>query len=216
MDKNSIIGFVLIAFILIGFSWWSQPSVEEQRAAFVRDSIEQVKKAKAQEVQTSAAKARQEAAKEEVAVDSTSLFYKALTGTAQNIVLKNKLLELTFSTKGGTVTKAYIRNQKGMKRYVGHNIADKTGKHDDVNGVTLFSGRDQELNYTLVAKEANINTRDLYFQPSAITDSTVTFTATAGIGKSLSLTYKLGSDYMLHLSIRAQGMSGLFAPNKSS
>ena len=215
MDKNSIIGFVLIAFILIGFSWWTQPSTEEQRAAFVRDSIEDVKKEQELKAQTLANKANQEAAKEKAALDSTTLFYNASTGTAQNIVLKNKSLELTFNTKGATVTKAYIRNQKGMKRYVGHNIADRSGEHDDLNGVTLFSGNDQELNYTLVTKETNISTSDLYFQASNITDSTVTFTADAGAGKSLSLTYKLGSDYMLHLSIRAQGMSGLFDPNTS-
>ena len=44
MDKNNIIGFLLIAVVLIGFSWYNQPSAEEQRAAFVKDSIEQVNK----------------------------------------------------------------------------------------------------------------------------------------------------------------------------
>ena len=34
MDKNNIIGFLLIAVVLIGFSWYNQPSAEEQRAAF--------------------------------------------------------------------------------------------------------------------------------------------------------------------------------------
>ncbi len=29
MDKNTIIGFVLIAAVLIGFSMWNQPSDEE-------------------------------------------------------------------------------------------------------------------------------------------------------------------------------------------
>ena len=44
MDKNNIIGFLLIAVVLIGFSWYNQPSAEEQRAAFVQDSIAQAKK----------------------------------------------------------------------------------------------------------------------------------------------------------------------------
>ena len=48
MDKNNIIGFVLIALVLIGFTWYQQPSAEEQRAAFVQDSIAQVTKAKAE------------------------------------------------------------------------------------------------------------------------------------------------------------------------
>lgn len=100
MDKNSIIGFVLIAFILIGFSWWTQPSAEEQRTTFVRDSIEDVKKEQELKAQTLANKANQEAAKEKAALDSTTLFYNASRGIAQNIVLKNKSLELTFNTKG--------------------------------------------------------------------------------------------------------------------
>lgn len=215
MDKNSIIGFVLIACILIGFSWWSQPSAEEQRAAAQKDSIAQVEKKKEQTAQLLATKAKQKITKESIVADSNALFNKALTGTAQDIILKNNCLELTLNTKGAVVTKAYIRNKKGAKRYIGHDIADNSGKHDDMNGVTLFSGNDQQLNYTLVAKENNINTQDLYFQPSAVTDTTVTFTANAGEGKTLSLTYQLGSDYMLHLSIRANGMSGLFDPNNS-
>ena len=44
MDKNNIIGFLLIAVVLIGFSWYNQPSADEQRAAFVQDSIAQAKK----------------------------------------------------------------------------------------------------------------------------------------------------------------------------
>ena len=31
MDKNTITGFILIAAVLIGFSWWNKPS-EEQMA----------------------------------------------------------------------------------------------------------------------------------------------------------------------------------------
>jgi YidC/Oxa1 family membrane protein insertase len=213
MDKNSIIGFILIAVVLIGFSWYSRPSEEEQRAAFVQDSIEQVSRAKAEKAAKVAAIKRQEEVKKSIAADTTALFHKALTGKAQNIVLQNARVALTFSTKGAVVTKAYLKNPKGSKRFIGHNISDKTGKSDDLNGITLFQGRDQSLDYTLVAKEMNINTADLYFTPSAVTDSTVTFTAEAGTGKTLTLTYKLGKNYMLHMSLRATGMAGLFDPN---
>ena len=57
MDKNSIIGFVLIAAVLIGFSWYSRPSEEEQRAAFVQDSIAQVNREKAEKAAKAAAAA---------------------------------------------------------------------------------------------------------------------------------------------------------------
>ena len=39
MDKNTIIGFVLIAVVLIGFSWYNQPSAEQIEAQRREDSI---------------------------------------------------------------------------------------------------------------------------------------------------------------------------------
>ena len=215
MDRNSIIGFVLIALVLIGFGVYTQPSEEEQRQAYVQDSIAQAKAQQAQKAAKLAAANKQQAQKEKVLADTTALFHSALTGKAQDIVLQNSKVALTFSTKGATITKAYIKNEKGSKRYVGHNIGDRSGKSDDKMGVTLFQGKDQSLNFTLVAKEMNIATKDLYFQASGVTDSTVTFTATAAAGKTLTLTYRLGQDYLLHMSLQAKGMSGLFDPNAS-
>ena len=67
MNKDTIIGFVLIAVVLIGFSWYNQPSAEEIEAARVQDSIESVMKEKAVQEQ----KIAQE--KQQVAVDSAAL-----------------------------------------------------------------------------------------------------------------------------------------------
>ena len=184
MDKNNIIGFVLIALVLIGYSWYAKPSKEQERAQFVQDSIAQAK--------------RQQA----IAADTTALFHSALTGQAKDIVLKNSKVAITLSTKGATVTKAIINNYKD-------NITE-------ANHVTLFQGKDQSLTYTMAAKEVNISTADLYFVPSNVTDSTVTFTATAAPGKTVTLAYRLGKDYMLHMQMAVKGMEGLFAPGTST
>ena len=205
MDKNNIIGFLLIAAVLIGFSWYNQPSAEEQRAAFVKDSIEQANKSQSEKAAQIEKNKRQQAEKQKVLSDTTSLFHKALTGNVEQIVLKNKKVELTFSSKGAYVEQAVI------KGYVGHNIKVKNGSADKKN-LTLFSGADQSISYLLNAKETNINTAELYFVPSEVSDSTVTFIADAGEGKSLTLKYELGQDYMLHMQMSVQGMAGLFAP----
>lgn len=205
MDKNNIIGFLLIAAVLIGFSWYNQPSAEEQRAAFVKDSIEQANKSQSEKAAQMEKNKRQQAEKQKVLSDTTSLFHKALTGNVERIVLKNKKVELTFSSKGAYVEQAII------KGYVGHNIKVKNGSADKKN-LTLFSGADQSISYLLNAKETNINTAELYFVPSEVSDSTVTFIADAGEGKSLILKYELGQDYMLHMQMSVQGMAGLFAP----
>ncbi len=197
MDKNTIIGFVLIAALLIGYSWYTRPSDEEIAQQRIQDSITAVAKQKAEQQM----KAEQQADKANAAMaaqDTTATFYKALTGKAQNIVLKNSKVELTLSTKGGTVEKAVIKGYE-----------DRKGNRD----LTLFDSNEQSLKFMLAGKETNIITSDLYFTPSDVTDSTVTMTAVAGNGKSLVMNYRLGKDYMLHFSMQANGMSGMFAPN---
>ena len=198
MDKNTIIGFVLIAAVLIGFSWWSRPSEEDIAQQRIQDSITAVAKQRAEQQ----LKAEQQATKSNVAslaaMDSTVLFYNAFNGKAQDVVLRNSKLELTLNTKGGVVEKAVI---KGFK--------DNNGNPD----LTLFDGKNQSLKFMLAGKETNIITSDLFFTPSNVTDTTVTMTADAGNGKSLVMNYRLGKDYMLHFSMQANGLSGVFAPN---
>ena len=198
MDKNNIIGFVLIAAVLIGFGIWSQPSAEQIAAQQKQDSIENVARAKAENAAKMAAQQKTAQAKAAVEADTTALFYAALQGNATDVVLKNKSVELTVSTKGGVVSKAVIKN-----------FEDRNGNKD----VTLFDSKTQSLNFALAAKEVNINTADLYFTPSNQTDSTVTMTAVAGAGKSLVIDYVLGKDYMLHTKVQAIGLAGAFAPS---
>ena len=198
MDKNNIIGFVLIAAVLIGFGIWSQPSAEQIAEQQKQDSIENVARAKAENAAKLAAQQKTAQAKAAVEADTTALFYAALQGNATDVVLKNKSVELTVSTKGGVVSKAVIKN-----------FEDRNGNKD----VTLFDSKTQSLNFALAAKEVNINTADLYFTPSNQTDSTVTMTAVAGAGKSLVIDYVLGKDYMLHTKVQAIGLAGAFAPS---
>lgn len=198
MDKNNIIGFTLIAAVLIGFGIWSQPSAEERAAAMRQDSIATVARQKAENAARLAAQQKTAQAKAVAEADTTALFHAALTGNATDVVLKNSSVELTVSTKGGTVSKAVVKN-----------FEDREGNKD----VTLFDSKTQSLNFALAAKDVNINTSDLYFTPSNQTDSTVTMTAPAGAGKSLVISYKLGSDYMLHTQVQAVGLGGAFAPS---
>ena len=198
MDKNTIIGLVLMGLLLIGFSWWSQPSSEQKAEMMRQDSIAAVMKQKAETNRKNAEVKHLAEQKAKLEADTTALFHEALQGEAKDIVLKNEKLQLTLNTKGGTVTKAVI---KGFK--------DREGNKD----VTLMDENVHHLNFTLSTKDANIATQDLYFQPSAQTDSTVTLTANAGQGKSMVLTYRLGPNYLLHMSMQVKGMNGLFAPD---
>ena len=198
MNKDTIIGFVLIAIVLIGFSWYNQPSAEEIEAARLQDSIESVMKEKAVQEQKIAQKKQQVAVDSAAVNDTTALFHQAMNGTSQKVVLKNSKLELTLDTKGGIIKKAVIKNFKSID-----------GKTD----VTLFDEEDQNLNFMLAGKQDNIVTADLFFTPSEQTDSTVTMTAVASNGGEISLKYRLGKDYLLSLSLQTKGMANLFAPS---
>ena len=202
MNRDTIIGFVLIAVVLIGFSWWNQPSAEQIEAARLQDSLQAV-------AQEQAAKAQKEAAAlaskpqgtvdgDSVASDTTALFHAALKGTSEKIVLKNGKLELTLDTKGGVIRKAVIKDFKSI---------------DDQPDVTLFDEKDQNMTFMLAGKQENIVTSEMYFTPSEQTDSTVTMTAKAQNGGEIALKYRLGKDYLLSFSFETRGLANIFAPS---
>lgn len=198
MNKNNTIGFALIILVLLAFSWYNQPSAEEIAAQRKQDSVASAMKQKAEEAEKIADITKKAQALAEIQGDSTALFFQALNGQNRQVVLKNSKVELTLDTKGGVVRKAKVLGFKDR---------------NDAKDVTLFEGNDQNLNFMLAGKTTNIITSDLYFTPTNVTDSTVTMTALAGNGGAVILDYNLGRDYMLHMSFRAQGLSGIFAPN---
>ncbi len=199
MNRDTLIGFVLIGLVLIGFSWYNQPSQEEIEAyQRQQDSLAAVQQDK--DVKAKIAEAERKAKAEEAAKgDTTATFYSALNGQDRSIVLKNDKVELTLQTKGGTVSKAVIKGFKNID-----NTKDE---------VTLFDEKTQQLNFMLAGKTENIITSDLYFAPTNVSDSTVTMTAPAQNGGSIVMNYRLGHDYMLHFTLQANGLSGFFAPN---
>ena len=150
MDKNTIIGFILIAAVLIGFSIYNKPSEEEIKAQEEWVAKQEAEHKKAQE-EKQKAKIAQEEKQKAMMEDTTALFYNSLTGTKSDVVLKNKSLELTLSTKGGIITKAVVKGYKNIE-----------GKDD----VTLFEEKDQLLAFKVDGKNQNINTADLYSRPT--------------------------------------------------
>ena len=198
MDKNTVTGFILIALVLIGFSWWSRPSEAQLQEMARQDSIAQVEKAKLQarlDKQALAAEAAREAV-----VDSTSVLFAARQGSAQTIMLKNELLSVGISTQGGVVESATLRNYNNQQ-----------GKN-----VVLLSKAESNFHYALATKNENILSEGIYFQPTAQTDSTLTLAAPIGSGRLL-LTYRLRpQSYMLDFTIEAQGLGNLFAPSMST
>ena len=104
MDKNTVTGFILIALVVIGFSWYSRPSEAELRQMAQQDSIAAVEREKAEAEQKLKAKA--EEAAHQAVPDSSALFFDSRQGNEQEIVLQNNKVKLTLSTLGGTIQNA--------------------------------------------------------------------------------------------------------------
>ncbi len=196
MNKNSVLGFVLIAAVLLFYTWWSRPSAEQVAEQARADSLEIVR-----QQQLIAAQQSEAEAADTLAIDSTSLFHACLAGEAQQVKLRNDKVELTLNSKGAIVERAVVKNYKNIRGN---------------DGVILFDEETQRLDYTIALKETNISTSDLYFTPTAVSDTTVTFVAEASPGKMIALEYTLGKSYLLHLSLRTKGLAGLVLPNTTS
>ena len=192
MDKNTLVGFILIGAVLIGFSVYNRPSQEEmERARQYQDSIQTV-------AQLEAAKREAEATAQSMqalTLDSTSLFYGANQGIEQFTTLENNLVKVKFSNKGGRVISATLKDYK-----------DQQG-----NPLTLFNEKESAMNFAFEGKNENILTEDMFFQPVNVTDSTVTMRLqTTGAGY-IDFAYRLlPESYMVNFDIRAVGMQNFF------
>ncbi len=196
MDKNTLIGFALIALVLVGFGIWNRPSAEEQaRIEHYRDSIQQVMQ---EQAALEAAGLKEAEQKAEAVIDSASALYAASQGAETFVTLKNELVELQLTNKGGRVSKATLFEYNGQ----------------DGKPVVLFDGADGRMNFALSGKNENIRTERLYFQPLNATDSTVTMRLMAGEGRYIDFNYLLpGGQYLADLTIQAHGMDNFFPAN---
>ena len=94
MDKNTLIGFILIGAVLVGFSIYNRPSKEEiEKAQRYQDSIQAVAQQHKEDL------LQAEAKKDSLVLtaqqsDSTSVFYNASQGTEDFDTLENSVLRV--------------------------------------------------------------------------------------------------------------------------
>ena len=202
MDKNTITGLVLIALLLIGFSWYSRPSEEQLQAQqHYYDSIAQVQKREAelkQKAEAALANERQLKA----ATDSTALFFAARQGEEKQFTIENDLIRLTVDSKGGRIASATIKNYM---------------EQDKVTPVSLFSGNDASMNFLFYNQRETIQTADYIFTPVAQTDTTLTMRLQADATSYIDLTYTLQpGSYLVQIALQAVGMADKLSNGKQS
>lgn len=165
MDRNSIIGLVLIFAIFFGFSWWNAPSEEEKIAYQNRmDSIAEVTKELRYQDSINRVKHNQENQINPIqqvdipAMDSDIVheqlqqkfgaFANSSVGENQIINVENELMKLDFQSLGGRVRQAELKNYKT----------------NDSLPLVLFKGDTATFGFVFSAANRLIHTQDHHFQ----------------------------------------------------
>ena len=192
-NKSTVIGWVLIFAVMVGFIWMNQPSeeqlAEQARLRAVQDSIALVQAQ--QELDQALAEANYNQA---LSQDSTSALFRAAQGEEQTFTLENELVQLTFSNRGARVISAILKEYTNQEELP----------------LELFNQHDESINFMLDGKNENIITEKLYFQPVVITDSTLVFRMPVDAGY-LDFSYRLlAESYMLNFTVQAHGLQNFF------
>lgn len=192
MDKNTIIGLVLMAAVLIGFSWYNT----NQERNLQSDQTEQTTTQKAADNKQQSTADKAPLAK--ATADSTDIFYAATKEQkTAPIELKNQKVTVKINAHGGAISEVRLNEYKSYK--------DFEAKKE--NPLLLYSAKDAGLNFKLDTKEGTLDFSDYYFTPINQTDSTVTMRLTASNGASIDVDYKLLADnYLVNFTVKANGL----------
>ena len=219
MDKNTWIGFLLIAGIIVGFSFLQRPS-KEQLAERQRqyDSIALVRQAQAeaQLIADQLAAAEQAEADSAFQAERADLMQQQVQATYGNfapsaqgedktVVLENNKLRLNIAYQGGRIRQAELKEYKAY--------------NDSLHFLSLFRDDESQLSFTLVtANNRVLATRNLFFEPAETTSNSVTMRLKTDIEDAwLDFVYTLPDDeYMVSFSMRPHGMQQVLAQNINS
>ena len=221
MDKNTWIGFLLIAAIFVGFTMLNRPSKEElAKRQHEQDSIAALRLAEAEAQRLSdsitamlQASPEATAAAEQVTEEDRLArlqaaygnFAPAAQGEEKFVQLENEHVRLTLSTHGGMITQAEL---------LGYHAAG-----DSLHPLCLFRGDESQMAFTLItANNRILQTSNLYFTPveTEVPGRAILRLPTSTPDAWLDLVYDLSDNYMVHLTLQPHNMQTELAQNTNS
>jgi YidC/Oxa1 family membrane protein insertase len=207
MDKNQIVGFVLILMIVIGWSVITAPSQEElERQKYLQDSIKQAELA-LEQTQLNQGAAAAIANDDQVLSDSMliqqrgqdyGIFASSSVGEEQFYTLENELLKLKFSNKGGIIKEAVLKEHKKI-------IKAEDGTEVKVD-LKLLEDEKNRFEYILPIGGKQVSTMDLFFKGTESGGNSISFVANAGNG-SIVQTYTVEpNSYHIDYDVQFSGL----------
>ena len=233
MDKKSIIGFVLMGFILFGYSWYQveqgkksrEAYLAAQREQFVADSIDraehpekyinEVVAQQQEELRHAAAVAnyQQEAQRRfenELSRNFGKQLVGALSGEEQFYTLENEVMTMTISSLGGKVKDVTL---KEYRKYAEKGEEGELVKMFDPKSAKFDVGFYMRRGYN----ESKLNTEGFYFTSEGVKSVTladgteaqeIVMTLAVEEGSAVEFVYTMHEgDYMVDFDVRFVGMN---------
>lgn len=203
MNKNSIIGFVLIGIIIFGFSWYQSRQYQRQVAEQARlDSIARAERIAAMANDTLAARTASAVAEVPVParpVYKDTLIQKSHEAEAAYYRLSNDKIDIEFTTKGAQPYSVMIKDYRTYDSTDLYLI--RPGMSD--YGIGIYAGE-------------NINTKDFVFDVTESTDSTLVMRLPFSGGGYIQQKYILDpGSYLVRNELSFVGMENVIPRNVS-
>ena len=202
MNKNNIIGFVLIGVIMFGFTWYqsrqynkqmeAQAQLDsiafvEQMAAMAKDSVNRAEAAQTVNVKT-------------LPAYKDSMLTEARLAEAQIYKLSNDKVEIEFTTRGAQPYSVMIKDYMTYDSTALYLIKPEQSQF----GVSLYAGE-------------NINTKDFVFQVTEHNDSLIVMQLPFAQGGYIQQVFALSEgSYMVHNELSFVGMENVIPRNVSN
>lgn len=199
MDRNQIIGIVLILAMLVGYQVLV-PKPEQkpaQQTTQTKPATEAAAKAAIRNAERNLATP---------ALDSTTAralygdFATAATGKARDVVVENKDMKVTFSTQGGRVKKVVLKHYKTY----------------DQKPLVLVDAQTSQTSLELPTNTGKVDLHKLYYQTTAgntvgsAQPTQVTFRAEVAPGQSVEQVYTVPADgYAIDYNLRLNGLTNV-------
>ena len=234
-NRNTVIGFALIAVILFGWMYFMSPSKEElekqqraqdsiRRARLEQMALDSLRQAEQQQaaalaqIADSVAMAEMDSAtlairQSNALTEKYGVFAASAEGKEQTLTLENKLQKLTFSNKGGFLKQVELKDYKTY----------------DSLPLISFDTTTAKFDLSFLAQNRVINTSQFYFRPymngqpysggnmTVAEGDSLVFTMrllTQDPAKYIEYVYTIHDDnYMLDFDIRTVGLKDVIANN---
>ena len=126
------------------------------------------------------------------------VFAKCLAGEDSTVVLQNDSLKVAISAKGGMITSATL------KKYKAYNAPE----------VVLFDAKTNSYSFGLNTNTQHFDTKDFYFTPVVLNDTTVLMQLDLGAGSKWGIKYTLPHDsYVVQMDVVQENMQNVIPSN---